>query len=451
MSDSDDDDSTFLGFDAPQDYLVNDGTCHSCDAEVPTSDMLSCFNCDRHFHAACKNSNNEICSRSFLSAYHAAVNKDTHGCFTWRCKICITAMELDNPCFNPSRLTQLENQLKSVKHKLSGLTEVNSKLSSLESLIKQILTSPIDPSNRVTHSDMPRISSVPKTAHLSPSIQSYADTSVKLCSETPDPLNKWNDAKKVTILRNNLNNVSPDLQVLETNIISKNIKVLHTKKTLKGDVSIICASLDEAKKLRAAAESALPGHQVMNPASTNWKMINVVGFNAKHDTSLVKNSVINNNPILNFLKEQPEDEVKASFDVKVVKACNKDPSTYRALIQVSNYIRTLLKQNNDKLLVGLVNCKVYDHHPVLRCYNCQQYGHRAKGCTIPSGCSKCAENHKTTLCTKPDSLNPTCINCIKANLSDFHHSADYSLCPVFINYRNDIVKNKTKTTPPAKN
>ena len=51
---------------------------------------------------------------------------------------------------------------------------------------------------------------------------------------------------------------------------------------------------------------------------------------------------------------------------------------------------------------------------IIRCYNCQNFGHFSTACNFETVCATCSETHKTTDCTSESQL---CVNC-------FHHSRD---------------------------
>ncbi|KAG7306961.1 hypothetical protein JYU34_007084 [Plutella xylostella] len=72
---------------------------------------------------------------------------------------------------------------------------------------------------------------------------------------------------------------------------------------------------------------------------------------------------------------------------------------------------------------------------VVQCKRCQQYGHSKNNCLRPYRCVKCAQNHKTSECTKQDRNTPaTCALC----LGD--HPANFKGCSVY----QEIIKRRLK-------
>lgn len=77
---------------------------------------------------------------------------------------------------------------------------------------------------------------------------------------------------------------------------------------------------------------------------------------------------------------------------------------------------------------------IKEHINVLRCFNCQQYHHKASNCTEDPVCSRCAKDHKTSECVKMVSF--TCVNCVEANKKgaklDTRHSCGSKKCQMHL-------------------
>ena len=77
---------------------------------------------------------------------------------------------------------------------------------------------------------------------------------------------------------------------------------------------------------------------------------------------------------------------------------------------------------------------------VLKCFRCQNFGHKAEFCFIKERCVKCAGNHNTRECTKD--LEPArCANCAG------QHSANYQGCPEAIKFKERSGTTRTPTKP----
>ena len=161
---------------------------------------------------------------------------------------------------------------------------------------------------------------------------------------------------------------------------------------------------------------------------------------------------VKNNYVFESLKGKKMEEAAEFLEVKLVKPCLKNQSVYRALVKVSNSIRDIITRGQDKLRIGLYNCRVYDQSPqVRRCNKCQNFGHWVAECNSTNGqaCAKCASvEHETR--NYPGSSGPRCINCIRAGIVNLHpaHTADSSNCPCFINYRKNSYSNGISSVTP---
>jgi len=73
--------------------------------------------------------------------------------------------------------------------------------------------------------------------------------------------------------------------------------------------------------------------------------------------------------------------------------------------------------------IMIEKCKV----DPLRCFNCQDYGHKASECDKPTACGTCGKGHKTNECNAP--MGTTW--CVSCNV-ETHASWDRKTCPTFI-------------------
>ena len=110
------------------------------------------------------------------------------------------------------------------------------------------------------------------------------------------------------------------------------------------------------------------------------------------------------------------------------KSTRSNAGVFQVFVPVTESLRKGLKSYNDKVMIGLTNCKIYDRFHVKRCNNCQGMGHYYKDCPTPNEhfCAKCGEAHATNSCNAQERK---CINCIKAGLGNTNHAAYDHKCP----------------------
>ena len=131
--------------------------------------------------------------------------------------------------------------------------------------------------------------------------------------------------------------------------------------------------------------------------------------------------------------------------VFAVKPLRNKPELFQAFARVSLTLRKGLKTFNDKVLLGLLTCKIYDQHHIKRCNNCQSFGHFYKKCPDLNTpvCCKCSLDHKTSEC---HSTHMKCSNCSKAGipLIECDHKADDSKCPTLLRAQEKMKDNMVK-------
>ena len=149
----------------------------------------------------------------------------------------------------------------------------------------------------------------------------------------------------------------------------------------------------------------------------------------------------NQNPGITSILEEascPDDKI---LEVVYIAPLRNNNRIYRATIRVSNIIRSVISKQNDRLFVGSQTCKVYDRVFVLKCYNCQDFGHHSKDCKNVPKCGYCAGNHETRTCTvKGNSGSSSCVNCTKKDHADKAHEANSLSCPVYLEHLERVKK-----------
>ena len=117
------------------------------------------------------------------------------------------------------------------------------------------------------------------------------------------------------------------------------------------------------------------------------------------------------------------------FKLLAMQKLKNNEDLSQIILKVTLALRNIFKNLGDRLFIGLRSCRIYDQVQVVRCYNCQEFGHIKPNCTKALQCSKCLENHDSRTCKITDFQ---CINCHKSGL-DINLSDYSSSCPFFQN------------------
>lgn len=83
-----------------------------------------------------------------------------------------------------------------------------------------------------------------------------------------------------------------------------------------------------------------------------------------------------------------------------------------------------------------VQSKISTNSPV-QCKRCQRYNHTQANCRLSPRCIRCPENHHYSLCNRPKTTPPICVNCLGP------HTANYRGCKV---YKELLTSNNAKFT-----
>lgn len=158
------------------------------------------------------------------------------------------------------------------------------------------------------------------------------------------------------------------------------------------------------------------------------------------DTQMVK-LIITGIPLMadhgKILKEIKENYINSTINIsKVIQ--RSGASTYNLVFEVDkNLSKTLLSIKY--LHIGLNSCKVSIYKPIIRCANCQLYGHSIKNCKRQTICAYCSRGHSSDSCiNKQNKTQHCCANCYGSDFK-YNHPANSSKCTIYLqqlHYRN---------------
>ena len=231
---------------------------------------------------------------------------------------------------------------------------------------------------------------------------------------------------------NNAHNANNDS--VEKVIMDNAIPVTKTYKNNAGNLVLVCDNIDTRDKLKEKIASSNEEIR-MKEVSNKRPSITIVGLSKCYKKEEIISQMVSQNLFVKHfsMANDIEDHIEI-FDVKPLRSNN---TVFQAFASVSNALRIGLKNYKDKIVIGLMNCKIYDRHHVKRCNNCQGYGHYYKNCPSPNVhcCAKCSLDHATNVCT---SATMKCTNCAKAGKSETDHAAYDRNCPFLL----DKIKKK---------
>ena len=244
----------------------------------------------------------------------------------------------------------------------------------------------------------------------------------------------------LVVNKTQVTNGNATLQMVEKAIIDNGIPVTKIFKNNMGDLVLVYDTADSRDKLNDIIASK--DDIQTKTMSKKRPSITTVGLSKSITKDEVVDQMVSQNQ---FIKSfSMANDIKKHIEIFDVRSTRANPSVFQAFAAVREVLREGggggqrgvlregLRNYEDKVAIGLMNCKVYDRYHTKRCNNCQAYDHYYKDCPIPNThcCAKCSLEHPT------NSYDDTrkCINCTKTGISEVDHAAYDHNCPSLLNH-----------------
>ena len=252
----------------------------------------------------------------------------------------------------------------------------------------------------------------------------------------------WTDEGRVKKMKASLciqsNGAAVDMNKVKEIATTHRIQVSKATVKENGDVYVDLPSEENREKLTPLLnDETFAVHNVVELKSKlpTISILDVKQFASKDD---FVEKVMNQNPEIKALVE-----AGSTFSVVYSKdpPDTGDKKFYQVVVRVSEEVRKVIKQNNNKIYVELMSYRVVDRFYVKRCNKCQKFGHYEKDCQNEECCGHCTGGHHTVNCeiARDDHENHECVNC-KENGKDHKHSATWYKCPMYIEMQKKLKK-----------
>lgn len=227
-----------------------------------------------------------------------------------------------------------------------------------------------------------------------------------------------NDIRKILTRETKENSINKQIYCGTT----KDNNTLIIKTTKDEDTNKLLEIIENITSLKEAIETTYK--------SNNIKKIIILGI----PTELTEEEIV----------KHIESQYKLEIPVAVNKNITKDHSrNYQLVLEVEDWAAKDLVRRK-KLQLGFIQCRINLYMPVLRCNNCQAYGHSSTNCRRQEICQYCTKPHRSLFCHIRKTPNKQrCINCVGTS-GDFPHAANSPDCPAFhyhLQLRNQLVNN----------
>ncbi len=168
------------------------------------------------------------------------------------------------------------------------------------------------------------------------------------------------------VIKNDESGRPIDKTMLEESCIKNKLSIVNTMKLKSNDTAIILNSRSEAETLREKLSKASPQHSTSTVA-TKLPRITVVGLERNYLKDEIKEMIVSQNHGIDLLINDPGTSIEdKKIDVVAVVPLKNDQNSFKAIVRVSNLVRSAIAKQGDKLYIGTQRvCKVYDSFFVL--------------------------------------------------------------------------------------
>ena len=378
--------------------LDDHGNCTACGNISAQSEHVRCFYCKHLFHAICNKASLEekFATKTMINNFLLPSTKTN---FKFFCDNCATSLEVGAADCNNQRINLLETKMSSIDIQLKEMMTI------MKSNVSNSTAQPPPVKKRPT--PRPRENSIWNDPEKLATVKAPPPSAALVIAHNPD--------QEIQ---------SQNKSVIEKTILDNKIPLKQTFTNNAGQLVLVCESTEKRDELKTLVQTAKDDIKINTPKVKN-KAVSIVGLTREYNEIEVKQLFVQNKLIKQFTESNNIDD---HLHVHSIKPLKNNPQWFQVFATVSQVLREGLSKSNDKLLMGINSCKVYDRKQTKRCFNCQKFGHFAGNCPTPTtpSCGKCSGDHLTKDCT---SIKRGCIHCKRHNLEHTTHSAFFYNCP----------------------
>ncbi|XP_061729237.1 uncharacterized protein LOC133534172 [Cydia pomonella] len=212
----------------------------------------------------------------------------------------------------------------------------------------------------------------------------------------------------------------------KVDVVKIGIGIKSVRETKNKKVVISCDSNEDRQKLSTAIKDKTTNITVDVPRLRN-PTLRIIGVIPEFANEKIEDAITKQN--VRLLEGIAEEKKKIRF-VRTIKGRND--SIKNVIVDVSPEVWAAM--NGQKLRIGYQSLMAVDQSPILQCFKCFGFGHRASDCKATARCAYCAENHDTRGCNNRES-GPSCVNCMSnEGTADHRHYAYSTSCPQWIKW-----------------
>lgn len=224
----------------------------------------------------------------------------------------------------------------------------------------------------------------------------------------------------------NVASIKKDLQE-KVNPGDLGVGVSIGRATKNGSLILNCGNEKEISNVQAEIQAKLGGDYEVDTPRKHEHRIKVVAINEceynvpEHD---IIERVINQNHL---------DKSSMDFKIRILRKTNVVNKKFNIVFETDSNSYNLLIAGQ-RMNLGWNRYWIFNDYGIIRCYNCNKYGHMQKECKDRKACGKCTEEHESKEC---QACIVKCVNCVVTNkkygmhLNTDHTTWDVLNCETF--------------------
>ncbi|XP_026729510.1 uncharacterized protein LOC113495114 [Trichoplusia ni] len=205
-------------------------------------------------------------------------------------------------------------------------------------------------------------------------------------------------------------------------------QIVGVKKVKKSGVILRVANESQIKKLKSVEAIKSAGLRLEKPKGRQPRIL-VKDVPASMEDKTFLTALYRQN-IKDELKVTEDDFIK---NTRVIRRRMVNHGRKWIGIEIDSAIRQHLVATKEKLFIDWAPCRFVDDLELVRCNQCQEYGHVRKYCTHKTPtCANCAGAHETTDCLEKDKpeFKPVCVACKRYKKPCDHRTGSQD-CPTY--------------------
>lgn len=206
----------------------------------------------------------------------------------------------------------------------------------------------------------------------------------------------------------------------KVDVVQLGIGVTEVRKLRNKKIIIGCGSEREREKFKKAVKEAAPNLTITEPKNRK-PLLRLKGVAADLSDAKIEEAIVMQNSKLLDTLDLKQKKIKIIRRIKI-----RNSPMSNMIAEVDHGMWNMMK--DQKIRIGYQIVPAVDQTPLVQCFKCLGFGHKAKDCDAALRCGRCAQSHDTRECDQT-TKTPVCTNCKDRQNIETDHPAYSAQCP----------------------